>query len=158
MTLPGNAVGAGRALTVGENELLPPGVRFFSVGTGAFGDAGALELGDGAGVSAGFSLVEQAVSVPMPTRAAAPAASAICRVKRVDHTMFPSLFLPGTGLIHDYTDPSGGTSVSSRTGGLSLRWRRDARDDARAATPQAGQNGMSGTTRSQCTHNSGCPV
>ena len=83
--MPGRAVGAGRALTVGENELLPPGVRFFSVGAGAFGDAGALELGEGAVVSAGFSFVVHAVSAPIPTRAAAPAASANCRVKRGDN-------------------------------------------------------------------------
>ena len=121
MTLPGRAVGAGRALTVGENELLPPGVRFFSVGAGEFGDAGALELGDGAVVSAGFSLVEHAVRVPIPTRAAAPAASAICRVKRVDHTMISSLFMPGNGPAVNYTDPSGDTSASSRTGGISRR-------------------------------------
>ncbi|MCB0933577.1 MAG: hypothetical protein KDB71_16985 [Mycobacterium sp.] len=82
MTLPGSAVGAGRALTVGENEL-PPRVTFFSVGCGAL--AGALELGEGDLVSAGFSFEEHAVSDPMVTRAAAPVASANCRVKRFDH-------------------------------------------------------------------------
>ena len=47
MTLPGRPVGAGRALTVGEKELFPPGPTAFSVGDGAFdGEAGALELGD----------------------------------------------------------------------------------------------------------------
>jgi hypothetical protein len=78
MTLPGSAVGAGRALTVGENELFPPGPTAFSVGDGAFvGVAGALELGDF--VSVGFSLVSvlHAVSAPIPTSATAPAASAI---------------------------------------------------------------------------------
>jgi hypothetical protein len=84
MTLPGRAVGAGTAFTVGENELFPPGLRFFSVGTGAF--AGALELTDGTVVSAGFSFVLlHAVRVPMPTSAAAPAVSAIWRVKRADN-------------------------------------------------------------------------
>ena len=64
MTLPGSAVGAGRALTVGENEVAPR-VTFFSVGCGAL--AGALELGEGDLVSAGFSFEEHAVSDPMVT-------------------------------------------------------------------------------------------
>ena len=42
MTLPGSAVGAGGALTVGVKELAPPGDTAFSVGDGA----GALVLGD----------------------------------------------------------------------------------------------------------------
>jgi hypothetical protein len=72
-TLPGRAVGAGRAFTVGENELEPPPTAF-SVGEGALDD-GAL---DGAVVSAGFSLVPvlQAVSAPIPTMARPPAARA----------------------------------------------------------------------------------
>lgn len=83
MTLPGKAVGAGRAVTVGEKDLLPPGPAFFSVGSvAAEGDSGAL-LCDGDFVSAGFSLVSvlQAVRAPMPTTAAAPATSAIRQVK-----------------------------------------------------------------------------
>lgn len=81
-TLPGSAVGAGRALAVGENELAPPPTAF-SVGDGA------LELFDGAVVSAGFSLVVlQALSAPIPTMAAAPAISAICRVN-FDAMSFP---------------------------------------------------------------------
>ena len=83
-TLPGSAVGAGRAFTVGENELLPPGPTFFSVGDGALelGEAGALDC-VGAVVSAGFSFVSllQALSAPIPTMATAPVASANCRVK-----------------------------------------------------------------------------
>ena len=35
MTLPGSAVGAGGALTVGVKELAPPGDTAFSVGDGA---------------------------------------------------------------------------------------------------------------------------
>lgn len=84
MTLPGRPVGAGRALTVGEKELFPPGPTAFSVGDGAFdGEAGALELGD-EGASVGLSLVDvlQAVSAPIPTMATPPAASASCLVKR----------------------------------------------------------------------------
>ena len=86
MTLPGRPVGAGRALTVGEKELFPPGPTAFSVGDGAFdGEAGALELGD-EGASVGLSLVDvlQAVSAPIPTMATPPAASASCLVKRAD--------------------------------------------------------------------------
>lgn len=79
MTLPGSAVGAGRALTVGEKELGPP--TDFSVGEGTF-DEGAPEVWVGAVVSAGFSLVSllQALSAPIPTIAAAPATSANFRV------------------------------------------------------------------------------
>lgn len=96
-TLPGRAVGAGRAFTVGENELLPPGPTFFSVGEGAFvvGEAGALEL-DGAFVSVGFSLVSllQALSAPIPTMATPPATSANCRVKRDRMMWFPYFLCP----------------------------------------------------------------
>lgn len=107
MTLPGRAVGAGRALTVGEKELFPPGVRFFSVGAGAFGDAGALELADGAVVSAGFSFEPlHAVSAPIPTIATAPVASANCRVKRLENIGASQLSVPGMGLTTDYTDPT----------------------------------------------------
>ena len=86
MTLPGSAVGADGAFTVGEKELLPPGPTDFSVGAGAFdGEAGALELGD-EGASVGLSLVDvlQAVSAPIPTMATPPAASASFLVKRAD--------------------------------------------------------------------------
>lgn len=93
--MPGSAVGAGRALTVGENELFPPGVRFFSVGAGAFGEAGALEFVEGAVVSAGFSFVLlHADSAPMPTMASAPVARANCLVKRVDNISNPQLSVP----------------------------------------------------------------
>ena len=70
MTLPGRAVGAGFALTVGENELLPP--TFFSVGEGALEAL----LSEDSMVLAGFSLVVllHAVSAPMLRMAAAPAA------------------------------------------------------------------------------------
>jgi hypothetical protein len=78
-TLPGSAVGAGRAVTVGENELFPPGPTFFSVGAGAL-DGALLSVGDL--VSVGFSLLSElhAVRVPIPTMAAPPAARAIRRV------------------------------------------------------------------------------
>lgn len=91
-TLPGNAVGAGRAVTVGENEFAPPPTAF-SVGDGALGDAGALELCDGAVVSAGFSLVPvlQALNAPIPTMAIAPVASANRRVN-VDDMVIPLFF------------------------------------------------------------------
>jgi len=92
MTLPGRAVGAFGALIVGENEFGPP--TLFSVGA----TAGALELGDGAVVSAGFSLVLlHAVRVPMPTSAAAPAARAIWRVKRADNIKISLLSVPRKG-------------------------------------------------------------
>jgi hypothetical protein len=80
ITLPGNAVGAGGALTVGANEFcapdlpLEPPVTDFSDG-----DGGAVMVGaDGGGVS-DFSLVAQAPSIPMPRTAAAPAATAVRR-------------------------------------------------------------------------------
>jgi len=95
MTLPGSAVGAGGALTVGENEG-PAGETAFSVGVGAFdGDAGALEAGDD-GASVGLSLVAvlQAVRVPIPTMATAPVASANCRVKRAADMIFPCFLFP----------------------------------------------------------------
>ena len=84
MTLPGKPVGAGRALTVGEKELAPPGPTAFSVGAGAFdGVAGALDSGDFV-VSAGFSFsVAHADSAPIPTMASAPVASANRLAKRV---------------------------------------------------------------------------
>ena len=74
MTLPGSAVGAAGALTVGVKELAPPGVRAFSVGDGA----GALEL-VGVVVLDGASLLSlpHAVKVPIPTIATPPAKSAI---------------------------------------------------------------------------------
>jgi hypothetical protein len=86
MTLPGRPVGAGRALTVGENEG-PAGDTAFSVGIGAFdGDAGALVLCDGASVGFSFSLVvPQPASAPIPTMATTPVASANCLVKRADN-------------------------------------------------------------------------
>jgi hypothetical protein len=71
-------------LTVGVNELLPPGPAAFSVGDGALdGEAGAPEVWVGALVSLGFSLVSelQALSAPIPTMATAPVAKASFRVK-----------------------------------------------------------------------------
>ena len=65
MTLPGSAVGAGGALTVGVNEFAPPGPTFFSVGEGA----GALVLVDGVVLGASFSLLPQALRAPIPTMA-----------------------------------------------------------------------------------------
>jgi len=74
MTLPGSAVGAAGAFTVGVKELAPPGVSAFSVGDGA----GALEL-VGVVVLDGASLLSlpHAVKVPIPTIATPPAKSAI---------------------------------------------------------------------------------
>jgi hypothetical protein len=73
MTLPGSAVGAGGALTVGVKEFAPPGDTAFSVGDGA----GALVL-VGEVVSGAFSFdLLQAVSEPIPTIARPPAKSAI---------------------------------------------------------------------------------
>ena len=69
MTLPGSAVGAGGALTVGVNEFAPPGPTFFSVGEGA----GALVLVDGVVLGASFSLLPQALRAPIPTMARPPA-------------------------------------------------------------------------------------
>ena len=81
ITLPGNAVGAGRALTVGENEFAPE-VSPFSVGDGGV----AVELEDGGVVTAGFSFAEHAVKNPMPISAAALAATAVRRTE-VDDVM-----------------------------------------------------------------------
>ena len=88
ITLPGNAVGAGRALTVGENEFGPlpesdPGVIAFSVGDGS---ADAVGLEDGGESTGGFSFVEHAVKNPMPNSAAALAATAVRRTE-VDDVM-----------------------------------------------------------------------
>ena len=89
--MPGKAVGAGRAFTVGVNELLPPGPTAFSVGDGL---AGALDC-VGAVVSAGFSLVSElhALSAPIPRMATAPAARAKCRVTcdRMINFLLPAL-------------------------------------------------------------------
>jgi len=153
MTLPGRPVGAGRALTVGENEG-PAGETAFSVGLGAFdGDAGALVLCDGASVGFSFSLVAlQPASAPMPTMATAPVASANCLVTRADIIVdSPAFYAHLCGLnYYNYTSLLIVPVIpSSRTGGDPLRSRRDDRDDARVATPQAGQNAISGTTRSQ---------
>ena len=64
MTLPGSAVGAGGARTLGVNEFGPVGLMVGSAllvgdGAGELGDgAGELELVVGAVVSEGFSLLE----------------------------------------------------------------------------------------------------
>ena len=85
-TLPGSAVGAEGAFTVGVKEP----TDFFSVGDGE-----AL-LCEGAVVSAGFSLVLvlHAVNEPMPAMAAAPATTAIRRDKRDDNIFQPTLSRP----------------------------------------------------------------
>lgn len=110
------AVGAGGALTVGENELPPDGLIDFSVGAtvgaddpgaelagaevGA-GEAGA-EVGvvvavvvvadvDGAVVSGACLLCPQALSVPMETSAAIPAVAAIRRADRPELMVRSSL-------------------------------------------------------------------
>jgi hypothetical protein len=70
-----HVAGAGAGLTVGENELGPPGFTAFSVGDGAgeLVDAGVVVVeGDS------LSLVLQpAVSAPIPTIAAPPAKTEI---------------------------------------------------------------------------------
>ena len=88
MTLPGSAVGAGLAFTVGVKEP----TDFFSVGDGA-GDA---LLCEGPVVSAGFSLVLElhAVKELIPAMAAAPATSATRRDKRDDHIISTTLSRP----------------------------------------------------------------
>lgn len=80
-TLPGSAVGAGRAVTVGVKELVgidpfDPGLTAFSVGEGGM-DSVMLDIGGL--VSAGLSFVPQAASVPIPASAAAAASRAIER-------------------------------------------------------------------------------
>ena len=68
----------GAGLIVGENELLPPGVTFFSVGegAGALVDVGVVVVD---GDSLAFEL-QPAVTAPIPTIAAPPARRAIWRV------------------------------------------------------------------------------
>jgi len=123
MTLPGRAVGAAGAFTVGEKELLPPGPTDFSVGDGAFdGEAGALELGD-EGASVGLSLVAvlQAVRAPIPTMATPPAASASFLVKRADIMVSIPCFLGPSiraYLVQLY--------VAAWCSGLPNRWRLPA--------------------------------
>jgi hypothetical protein len=99
MTLPGRAVGAGRAVTVGVNEafpppgvippgLTPPGVTFFSVGVG-FSVGIIVSDIDGLGDSVGFSVVVlQAARAPVT--AAVPISSATPRVMRGVDIMFLS--------------------------------------------------------------------
>lgn len=70
--MPGSAVGAGGALTVGVKEFAPPGLNF-SVGEGA----GLLVLVDGVVLGASFSLLPHALRAPIPTMARPPAKSAI---------------------------------------------------------------------------------
>ena len=84
ITLPGNAVGAGRAVTEGAKEFsaLDPGR---GLGATAFSveDTGAVADGAGAVLSAGLSFVAslgaQAPSMAEPMTAAAPAAKDIRR-------------------------------------------------------------------------------
>lgn len=85
ITLPGNAVGAGRAVTVGAKEFSVPdpgrglGATAFSVG-----DAGAVAEGREVMLSAGSSFASslgaQAPSMDEPTTAAAPTAKDIRRI------------------------------------------------------------------------------
>jgi hypothetical protein len=99
MTLPGRAVGAGGAFTVGVNEP----TDCFSVGEGV---ADALLSDDGALVSAGFSLVVlQAVKEPIPAIAAAPATRATRRDKREDHIVLTHTFPPWLGDGSHYRRP-----------------------------------------------------
>ena len=92
-------------MTDGENEL-PPGETAFSVGCGGLlvDGAGALELCDGAMVSAGFSLVPElhAVRPPIPITAAAPAARAIRRV-RVEAISIPRFLLALERALRNHT-------------------------------------------------------
>ena len=107
-TLPGRAVGADGAFTVGVKEP----TDFFSVGDGV-----AL-LCDGAVVSAGFSLVLelQAVSEPIPAMAAAPATRATRRDKRDDHIIPTTLSRPaGDGPI--IADAGAGVDPLARRAG-----------------------------------------
>jgi hypothetical protein len=60
-------------LTVGENELGPPGATAFSVGDGVTDDDDGVVVVDG--LSLAFEL--QAVNAPIPTIATPPAKSAI---------------------------------------------------------------------------------
>jgi hypothetical protein len=64
----------GAGLTVGENELLPPGPTAFSVG-----DTAGADVDDGVVLVAGasFSFGLQAVSAPIPMIAAPPAKTAM---------------------------------------------------------------------------------
>lgn len=88
--MPGSAVGAGRALAVGENEFCGPepdcGPGVMAPGTDfCVGDTEAVaDEFDGAGVSAGFSVVPQAVNRPMPKRALAAVVRAIRRARSAD--------------------------------------------------------------------------
>ncbi|MFN8042414.1 MAG: hypothetical protein U0S13_03570 [Mycobacterium sp.] len=68
----------GAGLTVGENELAPPGLTAFSVGdaVGATDDVGVVVVD---GDSLAFEL-QPAVTAPIPTIAAPPARRAIWRV------------------------------------------------------------------------------
>lgn len=77
----------GAGLIVGENELLPPGVTFFSVGegAGALVDVGVVVVD---GDSLAFEL-QPAVTAPIPTIAAPPAIRAIWRVNRPDFMTCP---------------------------------------------------------------------
>lgn len=70
----------GAGLTVGENELGPPGPTAFSVGVGVTDDVVVVVVVVVAGLSLALEL--QAVNAPIPTIAAPPAKSAIWRVRR----------------------------------------------------------------------------
>ena len=106
MTLPGNAVGAGRAVTVGENEFwgpepecapgaTTPGTDF------SVGDAGAVALGfdDEEGGSEGFSLGLHAVTIPIPTSADAPITIATRRCARVAFISSSMFGAPAAGAL-----------------------------------------------------------
>ncbi|GAA2782620.1 hypothetical protein GCM10010533_21080 [Mycolicibacterium pallens] len=78
--MPGGSVGAGGAITVGENLLPSVGLSCFSVGVAdGLGDAGDVVVvvevdGDGAGLS---FLLHDATNDAMATRAAPPTSAAI---------------------------------------------------------------------------------
>lgn len=85
-----HTVPGGAGLTVGENELAPPGPTCFSVGDGVAD--GAVE--EGVVVVDGDSLaleLQPALSAPIPTMAAPPTRRAIWRVNRPDFMMCPHL-------------------------------------------------------------------
>ena len=86
-SLPGRAVGAGGATTVGEKLLAPPGVTFFSVGDGVADDVVVVVVLDGAG----FSLLLQPVSAPIAMIALPPATSASRRAKRPEFIILSNL-------------------------------------------------------------------
>jgi hypothetical protein len=76
--LPGRAVGAGGARTLGEKLLAPPGVTTFSVGVGVV-DVVVVVVLDGVGV---VLVLHPAVNAPIVMIALPPATNASRRAKR----------------------------------------------------------------------------